>query len=272
MPFRELKPHFFSVFAQSLGPWSIADLTDLAKVAGSVSVAIGAVASTVLTVRRQIPHLMTVSQDPFVTAANSGGAERVVQSAIASLARSGALLLGGTEGTQLTISSPFPENGTVVERAVYDQLATQPSIRVIEFLQTCQGLRAIQDVVWEQPKIPSELRIKPLWLFPLRLSILPNLGLLGYGFYQHFAFNEAFPSWKTLVFNVFLLIAHWNLSRAQNPRRELLKRLQATYPEKGAQLESKPPAEWARAVAIHGPYALSGTALSDYVVQFGYVA
>lgn len=271
MPFHQTGPHFAVMFAQSIGPWSITDLTDFAKVAGSVSVAIGAVASTVLTVRRPTPQLSTIPQDPFVMAAISGGAERVVQAAITSLARSGAILLSGPEGTQLTISSQFPETGTAVERAVYDQLATQPSVRVIDFLQACQGLRAIQDVVWEQPKIPSELRIQPLWLFPLRLSILFNLGLLGYGLYRHFAFDEAFPSKKTLVFNVFLWIAHWSLSRTQNPRRELLKRLQASYPEKAAALESKPPVEWARAVAIHGPYALSGTALADYVIQFGYV-
>ena len=260
------------MFAQSIGPWTIADLTDFAKAAGAVSVAIAAVGSTVLTIRRPIPHLTTVPLDPFVTAASLGGAERVVQSAIASLARSGALLLGGPEGTQMTISGPFPETGTAVERAVYDQLATHPSVRVIELLQACQGLRIIQDVAWGQPEIPSEIRIPSLWLLPLRLSIIANLSLLGFGFYRYFAFDETFPSKKTFVLNVFLLIALWSLSRPRNPRRELLKRLHETYPDKGAALESKPPAEWARAVAIHGPYALSGTALSDYVVQFGYVA
>ena len=172
----------------------------------------------------------------------------------------------------MTISGPFPETGTAVERAVYDQLATHPSVRVIELLQGCQGLRPIQDVVWGRPEIPSEIRIPSLWLLPLRLSIISNLSLLGFGFYRYFAFDEGFPFKKTFVLNVFLLIAHWSLSRAQNPRRELLKRLQEAHPDKGSTLESKPPAEWARAVAIHGPYALSGTALSDYVVQFGYVA
>ena len=260
------------MFAQSIGPWSVADLTDFAKVAGAVSVAIAAVGSTVLTVRRRIPHLTAIPEDPFVTAALLGGAERVVQSAITSLAQSGAILLSGPEGTQMTISGPFPETGTAVERAVYDQLATHPSVRVIELLQACQGLRPIQDVVWGRPEIPSEIRIPSLWLLPLRLSIISNLSLLGFGFYRYLAFDEGFPSKKTFVLNVFLLIAHWSLSRSQNPRRELLKRLQETYPDKGAALESKPPAEWARAVAIHGPYALSGTALSDYVVQFGYVA
>jgi hypothetical protein len=270
--FRQISPHFALVLAQSIGPWTVADLTDLVKVAGAVSVAIAAVGSTVLTVRRRIPHLTAIPQDPFVTAALLGGAERVVQSAITSLAKSGTLLLGGPEGTQMTISGPFPETGTAVERAVYDQLSTHPSVRVIELLQACQGLRIIQDVAWGQPEIPSEIRIPSLWLLPLRLSTIANISRLGFEFHRYLAFNEAFPFKKTLVFNVFLLIAYWSLSRAQNPRRELLKRLQEAHPDKGSTLESKPPAEWARAVAIHGPYALSGTALSDYVVQFGYVA
>ena len=244
------------------------DLTELTETVGSFSVYL-ALLGLYLT-RRRIPDLTSIPQDPLVTAALMGGAERIVQAAIAKLARSGAFLLSGPQGRQIAITGPFPVIGTAVEQAVYDQWAAQPSIQVIELLKTCQGLRAVQDIVRSQPELPTELRAHPLWLIPLRLSTLPNLGLLGYRLHRHFAADEALPSHRTFLLNVMLILFNLDLSRPKNPRRELLKRLQATYPDKGAQLESKPPAEWARAVAIHGPYALSGTALADYVIQFGY--
>lgn len=260
------------MLAETIGPWSVEDLNHFAKGAGAVSIAIVAVASAIQSVRNRTPEPASISSDPFETAALLGGAERVVQSAIVSLARSGALILGGPDGTQLAISGPFPGTGAAVERAIYDHLGTQSSARVIDLLQGSLGLRAVQDVVWGRPEVPSELRVRSLWLIPLRLSIPLNLCLLGFAVYRHFSMSEAIPSWKTFAFNILLLIVHWRFSHPRNPRRELLTRLQEIYPAKGAALESKSPAEWARAVAIHGPYALSGTALSDYVVQFGYVA
>jgi len=253
---------------QSNGHWSVADLTEATDEFGSFSFCL-ALIGLYLT-RRRIPDLTSIPQDPLVTAALMGGAERIVQATITRLARSGALLLTGS-GTCLTISGPYPVLGTPVEQAVYDQLAAQSSIGVIELLKACQGLRAVQDIVRSQPRLPTELRIHPLWLIPLCLSTIPNLGLLSYRLHRHFAADEALPSWRTFFFNAMLILLNWDLWRSKNLRRELLKRLQETYPDKGAQLESKPPAEWARAVAIYGPHALLGTALADYVVQFGYV-
>lgn len=210
--------------------------------------------------------------DPYVVAAMTGGAIRVVQSGIISLARSGAIVLGGAKGIELTIAGPLPDDASDVERCIYHEIARIQPVRAIQLTQEAAGLPPIQETVWNIPLIPSDSRMPGLWLLPLKLFAIVGLVVLGCRAYLRYVSNEI-HSFTPYVYCVFSSLAGFSGFGAKNsPRKKVLARIMDLHPLSGASLiPANDAREWAFAVAIHGPTALKSTVFSDYLVQFGHV-
>ena len=220
-------------------------------------------------------------EDGLAVAAMTGGAQRVVQAAITSLARSGSILLGGPNGVTVMAMSPLWSEANELERAVYNVLAESDGMRVLELVDKAERLTAVQEIAWKAPVL-AEPKRGPVWFgSPFRVLSLIAFGLAGYRFYLHYeegTLGQALQKGGIQLIGIGLLLLGISQSDLTNtrqfsPQRRRLNRLKKAHPDTGSALSTRTdPRDWAMAVAVHGPYALSGTPLADYVVQFGYSA
>lgn len=218
-------------------------------------------------------------ENGFEIAAMTGGAQRVAQAAITSLARSGSILLGGPNGVTVMAMSPLWSEANELERAVYNALAKSDGMRVLDLVDEAEKLTAVQEIVWKTP-LMAEPKRGPFWFGILfRVLSLLAFGLAGYRLYLHFAEGTLGQALQKGVIGLIALgllmlgIGRSDLSNTRqfSPQRRRLYRLKKAHPDTGSALSARSdPRDWAMAVAVHGPYALSGTPLADYVVQFGY--
>ncbi len=254
------------------------DLLHLANLAGMV-VYIAYFGSKFLQLRRA--DSAPLSENCFAIAAMTGGAQRVAQAAITSLARNGNIILGGPNGVAVIAMGPLQSEVTDLERAVYNTLSESDGIRVLDLVDKVKGLTAVQEIVWKTPPVADRSRV-PFWVrLPFSLLYLLAFALVGYRLYRHYEDGSAWQDWyhgwgqvaSMGAWAYLMSFFPWKNDRWMSSQKRLSDRLKKAYPDIGGALTAHADhRDWAMAVAVHGPYALSGTPLADYVVQFGYSA
>lgn len=213
--------------------------------------------------------------NPYDLAALTGGAQRLTQTAMIKLARSGIFTLGGEDGKEIVVADTLDEHANEIEWALYKEAARTQPVRVIQLVQAGDCLRPVQDTVWALPSIPTASRPSRWWTAPLSVVV----GILSLVFADDWAKGRHHddPNLPILLGIAWVL----NLSfaviygRRGNARKIVIGNLRKRHAPLGLTpgwlTPDVPPRDWAMAVALYGPPVLKGTMLHDYVALFGYI-
>jgi uncharacterized protein (TIGR04222 family) len=212
--------------------------------------------------------------DPYQIAALQGGTTRIAQAAIISLARRGAVLLGGSDGKQLQLNDPLPGNAHEVEHTAYQLLFTLQPVRVLEAVQKIAAAPEIQKIAWSavpegSDKVPTPSRWDGLLLNVVLIAGLAKLGI-------QFLRGDSFTNLAIAV--GVGTVARVVRSMTAKPGIPLRQRIVARLKEARSDLREptddarglgRSPEEWAAAVGLFGPRALTSSVFNDYIPLLG---